>query len=154
MEIKDFPNYLIYEDGRVYSKFGKGRFLKQCLTNRGYLLVVLCKDCIRKTMKVHRLVALHHIPNPENKLEVDHIDRDKTNNDISNLRWVTRSENVLNTGVSGAIPFRCVSKTKLNKFQTRIHIDGKRKHIGTYDTPELASEAYNNYCLSIGRPLY
>ena len=46
-----------------------------------------------------RLVAIHHIPNPGNKPEVDHIDRDKDNNHLSNLRWVTRVENEDNKGM-------------------------------------------------------
>ena len=46
MEIEDYPDYLIYEDGRVWSKYGKGKFLKANLNinNGGYLLVSLYKD--------------------------------------------------------------------------------------------------------------
>lgn len=50
----------------------------------------------RKTYSVHRLVAEAFIPNPENKPEVDHIDRNGLNNHVDNLRWVTRSENCYN----------------------------------------------------------
>lgn len=46
----------------------------------------------RKTYKVHRLVAETFIDNPENKPTVDHIDRDKSNNNVSNLRWATSQE--------------------------------------------------------------
>ena len=153
MEIKDYPNYLIYDDGRIYSKFGKGRFLKPCNNGRGYMQVSLCKDGKRKQMFVHRLIALHYIDNPENKGEVDHIDRDKTNNDISNLRWCSHSENGLNKDVYGAIKIRGVSKIG-NRFRSSIKIDGKPKHLGYYDTPEEAGEVFNNFCLSIDRPLY
>ena len=45
------------------------------------------------TYRYHRILAKHFIPNPENLQEVDHIDRDKTNNALDNLRWVTRTEN-------------------------------------------------------------
>ena len=153
MEIEDYPNYLIYDDGRVYSKWSKGRFLKPGLNRRGYLRVDLYKDGKSKKMSVHRLVALHYIDNPDNKEQVDHIDRNPKNNDISNLRWATRSENCLNTCVSGAIKFRGVTKEG-NKFKANIRIDGKLKHLGCYKTPEEASNAFNNYCLSINRPLY
>ena len=46
--------------------------------------------------KIHRLVAEAFIPNPENKPYVDHIDTNRTNNDVTNLRWVTQEENMRN----------------------------------------------------------
>ena len=98
MEIVGYNNYLIYPDGKVYSKKRK-RYLKQGTNNYGYKKVDLCKDGTKKTYLVHRLVALHYIPNPENKPQVDHINRDRSDNRIDNLRWVTRSENQQNTGI-------------------------------------------------------
>ena len=153
MEIKDYPNYLIYDDGRVYSKYLKGRFLKPRLNSHGYVQVALYNDNKRKGMLVSRLVALHYIDNPENKLEVDHIDRNRLNNNIENLRWVTHSDNNRNKDITGAIPFRGVSKHR-NRFQARIKIDGKLKHLGYYDTPEEASEAYIKYCNDNNIKLY
>ena len=50
----------------------------------------------RKTLLIHRLIAIHFIPNPENKPEVDHINNDKLDNSITNLRWSTHSENTRN----------------------------------------------------------
>tara|TARA_R110000824_G_scaffold359051_1_gene546585 strand:- start:242 stop:688 length:447 start_codon:yes stop_codon:yes gene_type:complete len=89
MEIQGYPNYLIYPDGRVWSK-KRNRFLKGWINSDGYVDI----DIQRKTRKVHRLVAEAYIPNPENKQEVDHIDGNKQNNDISNLTWVTHLENM------------------------------------------------------------
>ena len=127
MEIKDFPSYLIYEDGRVFSKRGK-KFLKPCVTKRGYHIVNLCHDKIkkRKQNKVHRLVAEHYIPNPENKPEVDHIDRNRLNNNLKNLRWVTSSENQINKPISGEIPFRHISYCERNNCH-RIQITRNSK---------------------------
>jgi hypothetical protein len=102
MEIQNYPNYLIYPDGRVWSKpryHTKGGFLKQQFDTHGYKHVGLYKNGKPKTLKVHRLVAIHYIPNPNDYIQVDHIDRDKSNNDISNLRWVTSSENNQNIGL-------------------------------------------------------
>ena len=144
MEVVGFENYLIYDDGRVWSKNGKGMFLKPRVDKDGYLQVFLWKDGKHKNMRVHRLIALYYIENPENKPEVDHFDNNRQNNNISNLRWVSHSENQFNRKSYGAVPFKGVHK-KGNKFVAKITINGKSKHIGTYDTPEEASEAYNNF---------
>ena len=61
----------------------------------GYVLVWLNGH----TYRYHRILAKHFIPNPENLQEVDHIDRDKRNNALENLRWVTRSQNLSNRTV-------------------------------------------------------
>ena len=101
MEIENYPNYLIYPDGRVWSKprpNTKGGFLKFKDNGKGYKIVTLCNDK-KKQITVHRLVAIHYIPNPHDYPQVDHIDRDRTNNDISNLRWVSPSQNQQNIGL-------------------------------------------------------
>lgn len=92
--ITDYPNYEVSDAGEVRN-VSTGKVLKTWLCD-GYHKVMLCPG--KKNMKVHRLVALHFIENPDNKPCVDHIDRDKTNNHVSNLRWATNSENGLNTG--------------------------------------------------------
>jgi hypothetical protein len=96
MEVKDYPNYLIYSDGRVWSK-KSNKFIKHRLNGTGYHRVGLYNPK-RKNLSVHKLVAEHYIPNPDNKPEADHIDRDIDNNDVSNLRWVTHRENCENRG--------------------------------------------------------
>lgn len=95
------PTYVIYSDGRIYSKY-KQSFLSQQLRGKGYLSVSLCYDHgkKRKTISVHRLVAETFIPNPNNLPCVNHINENKTNNDISNLEWCTYSYN--NTYGKGA----------------------------------------------------
>ena len=65
MEIKDYPKYLIYNDGRVYSK-KTNIFMKPHSNEKGYLDYQLSGICKRKQFRVHRLVALHYIPNPTN----------------------------------------------------------------------------------------
>jgi len=96
MEIVGYENYLIYPDGKVQNKKTK-RYLKHHTNKWGYKYVNLCKDGKPKKYTIHRLVALHYIPNPENKPQVDHRYRDKTDNRVENLRWVTSSENNQNT---------------------------------------------------------
>ena len=95
MEIQDYPNYLIYDDGRVWSKVGKGKFLKNGRRTE-YSNVTICANGKTKTYAIHRLVAIYYIPNPENKRTVDHIDRNPLNNHVSNLRWATDLEQSAN----------------------------------------------------------
>jgi hypothetical protein len=86
MEIQNYPNYLIYDDGRVYNK-KYNRLVKP--VNYRYQRVNLYNSEGMRPFSIHRLVASHYIPNPDNLPTVDHIDRDKYNNHISNLRWAT-----------------------------------------------------------------
>ena len=92
MEIQGFSDYLIYPDGRVFSK-KSNIYLKSYDNGIGYRFVRLSD---RKQYTIHRLVANHYIDNPENKPEVDHINRIKDDNRVENLRWATRSENCSN----------------------------------------------------------
>lgn len=72
------------------------KILKPNKTKYGYLKITLRKNNKSKYFTVHRLVAITFIPNPENKPQIDHINADKTNNSVNNLRWVTCKENINN----------------------------------------------------------
>ena len=84
--------YRVSNRGRIYSLI-TNKFLKFQKNSKGYYFVKLRKDGESKTSMVARLVAEAFIPNQENKPQCDHIDKDKTNNDVSNLRWVSSDEN-------------------------------------------------------------
>lgn len=90
--------YAVSDKGNVMS-LKTGSILKQHVNHQGYIKVSFNNRAKNKhtTRFVHRLIAKAWIPNPENKPEIDHIDRNKQNNSISNLRWATRIENNLNT---------------------------------------------------------
>lgn len=90
--IKDYPNYTISTDGVVRNN--KNKVIKPFLNNKGYVLVRLWNGGTSHSKLIHRLVAESFISNPENKPEVNHIDEDKTNNCVDNLKWVTRKENI------------------------------------------------------------
>lgn len=71
-----------------------GNFIKGNISRDGYVKLNLYCGDNRYTKLVHRLVAEVFIPNPNNLPQVDHKDGNKTNNHVSNLRWVTASENI------------------------------------------------------------
>lgn len=99
MEVIDYPKYLIYPDGKVQNKRTKN-YIKPNIGTTGYYYVKLYRDDWKEKHtcnKIHRLIALHYIPNPEEKSFIDHKDRNRLNNDIDNLRWVTHKENLNNS---------------------------------------------------------
>jgi hypothetical protein len=91
--IKGYENlYKINRNGDVYSCWYK-KIIKSQETEDGYLFVKLSNENGCKKKRIHRLLGLQYLENPDNLPEIDHIDRDKKNNSINNLRWVSRVDN-------------------------------------------------------------
>lgn len=87
--------YDIDINGNIYSLQRKQEIiLKPGKMSSGYKMVSLVRDGVNKSLSIHRLLAIHFIPNPNNLPQVNHIDGNKTNNSISNLEWCTRSHNM------------------------------------------------------------
>lgn len=85
-----------YMRGKLITRKGREKILSPGIKDTGYYNVSLFVDNIGKTHKVHRLVAEAFIPNPDNKPFIDHIDANRLNNRVENLRWVTPTENNAN----------------------------------------------------------
>jgi hypothetical protein len=139
---KAIDGYNIYEVSNMGNVRNKktGLILKQKL-RKGYYSIGLSKNGKNKNFNIHRLIASYFIPNPNNKRCVDHIDRDKLNNKIENLRWVSISENGMNRTIStnnkSSYSGVCFHK-KIKKWQVKITINGKGKYIGIYTNFEDA----------------
>ena len=96
-KIEDFPNYSVSNLGRVRND-RTGKILKPGKNRCGYRQVILSQGhCKSRVFSVHRLVADAFILNPENKPELNHIDGDPSNNQVDNLEWCNRSENILHS---------------------------------------------------------
>jgi hypothetical protein len=133
--------YEISTLGRVRNK-KTGRFLKGGFDTRYYIV-----ELQGKMYYIHRLIALKFIDNPDNLSDVDHIDGDKQNNKIENLRWVTHQQNNMNKRIqsNNTSGFIGVSFYKSrNKWVAQITVN-KKIHLGYFATAELANEARLKY---------
>lgn len=90
--IESFPNYTITDSGIIYSK-KSNKIMKQHLDKDGYLVLNLSNNGIKKQCRVHRLVAIAFIPNPEGLATVNHINHNKLDNRVTNLEWLSNYDN-------------------------------------------------------------
>ena len=146
-KIDGYDNYEISNLGNVRNT-DTNRILKPHNDKDGYYCVILCKDGTRKTSRIHRLICLYFVPNPENFPCIDHIDRSKTNNSISNLRWISRSNNNRSKPKKQNTSSKYMGAhfhKRRGKYQAYISINNKRKHIGCYETEDEAGRAFDTY---------
>jgi len=87
-----YKGYTIFKNGDIIGKYNKKLSPKD--NGKGYKTIGIHFDNKVKYEYIHRLIAIHFIPNPENKPCVNHIDGNKSNNSVDNLEWVSYSENV------------------------------------------------------------
>lgn len=101
-----------YEDNHVVAKHHFPSRIRMPGITAGYRSLVLSIDGIHKDVLVHRLVALTFIPNPDNLPQVDHIDGNRDNNRVDNLRWVTPKDNIENAMTHGQHPVKISGKRR------------------------------------------
>jgi hypothetical protein len=132
-------DYAVDDSGNVFSfKFEKCKKLKAALDKRGYYTVSLCKDNKARTYTVHRLLAQAFLENYSEDLHVDHIDGNKQNNKLQNLRMVTGQQNQWNRKTAKGY---CWNKRD-KKWIAKIVLNRKNKHLGYFDTEQEARDAY------------
>lgn len=123
--VEDYTNYIIFRTGKIYSKY-KNKFIKPYKNNKGYLIVDLIQNKIRKKFLIHRLLSISFIDNINNYDEVDHIDRNPLNNNLNNLRWATRRQQILNRNINknNTLGHRGISYNEKH-YRGRIFVNNK-----------------------------
>jgi hypothetical protein len=127
-----------YENGKLFNKTRRSQSTligeeAGSLHRTGYRQIAIN----RKLYQTHRLIYIFHNGEIADGLYTDHIDRDKSNNNIENLRLVTNQENGFNRGAKGY----CFHKRD-NKFQAQIRLNGKDTYLGSFNTAEEARAIY------------
>lgn len=159
-EIKGFENrYTIFDDGRIYSK-RTNKFLTPHYNKNGYLTVELGDNEYKfKEYKLHRLLAIAFIPNPNNYKVVHHKDENKLNNSLDNLEWTTHKLNVqyssgcrvkcLETGKIYLSQGDCAADMGLRKSHICSVLAGRLKSHGGYHFVKINKEKETEQCLTI-----
>ena len=143
--ITGYATFLVSNLGNVMSCLTGP--VAQLVNKYGYYVVRLRLG--RRIKYVHRLVATYFLENtdPENKTKVDHINRDKLDNRVTNLRYATEHENCLNKGkiqktTSSRYKGVYLCK-KSNKWRSMIQYNRKKYYLGAFVDEEDAARAYN-----------
>ena len=153
--IENFSNYLIYNNGDVYS-IKRNIFIKPRFDKNGYKRVSIWNDDKKnKTLKIHQLVAMAYLDFKldglsNSKLVIDHIDNNKVNNYLHNLQIITRVQNTRR--------IKKVRKSGLltgvyrigNKFKSFIRINKKRLDLGLFNN-EI--DAHNEYMIYFNKEM-
>jgi len=145
MEIELYGNKLkVFEDGKILH-FGKRKpnkdmfYEKWTSIHQGYKQIQLCNEGKYKMFKIHRIIGMVYkgLDINDSSKCIDHIDRNRGNNHVDNLRLVSHQQNHFNTNSKGYCYYK-----RYNNWRTQIKLNGKTIHIGYFDTEQEAKDAY------------
>lgn len=163
-KIKGFENYVLFENGKILNT-NTGRYLKIRISKVGYPIAQLWKNNKGHIRYMHRLLMEAFVNNPENKNQVNHIDGDKTNNDLTNLEWCTGSENLKHAYRTGLNGFTEEGKRNISKAMSKRNVEAPARcipvvaydlegnKIDEYKSMTEASESLNIHLVTVRRQI-
>ena len=154
-KIEGYDRYEISNFGSVRSKYGKNLiYLKKQEDSRGYIWVGLRTKGKTKYNSIHKLVALHFLGKIPENMQINHMDGDSKNNKVNNLEYVSMRENINHRYALKGVSKLGTRMTKGGKFTSQIRIQGKMKHLGTFQTEQDARAAYVKAAMEQGDKKY
>lgn len=148
--LENGENYSISNLGDVRTDM-TGRIIKHGFSHDGYHTIKLHQNGKRKYYCVHKILGQAFLENPRNLPTVDHIDRDKDNNTLENLRWASISEQKINQSKRQNTSSQYIGVswfTRNAEWRAHIRIEGKPTYLGAFDNEEDAARAYDAKCYS------
>ena len=145
-QLQDYPGYEVSSEGRVRSLNGtRGNPRQEPLlltprpNNCEYIQYRLSKDNKVYVLFAHRLVGQAFIPNPENKLTIDHLNHNRSDNRVTNLSWATYTEQSINRRYNaGSSGERCIEATESGKYRVCISRKDLTYKSSVFDTLDEA----------------
>jgi hypothetical protein len=151
--ISGFKNYQVSNYGNVKSlKFNKERFLNKSINKQGYYCVCLSMDNKKYKTNVHQLVAMSFLNHNRCGyiFVINHKDFNRLNNKVDNLEVITQRENTNLKHKKSTSKYTGVSFYRpTKKWISQIHINGKQKYLGLFNTEIEAHNRYKEYLFSL-----
>lgn len=138
MDIPNYPDYMVSKDGRVWNK-KSGKFKTVHQLQNGYLAATLTNETFKNNVLLHRILATTFLPNPDNLPVVQHLDDDKLNNNLDNLKWSTQKENMQTASKNG----------RMNNTGFRLPEEHKKEIAQRWQQGELRKDIAVQYGISV-----